>query len=151
MLMHQTLILEVFLVMNIFNLFNCRRLSCTNRSEVNLLSEIIQNWHFLVVVLAAANIMYGITHFRWLSFLFRTTQLTFEMHILSLVLGLGSIAVATLAKIMPIKYVPTFSDTESEDAKVTRISFSSLDGGLSLQKQTSKALLAEHNKDSKVV
>lgn len=104
-----------------------------------------------MVVLAAANIMYGITHFSWLTFLFRTTQLTFEMHILSLVLGLGSIAVATLAKIMPIKYVPTFSDTESEDAKVTRISFSSLDGGLTLQKQTSKALLAEHNKDSKVV
>ena len=56
------------------------------------------------------------------------------MHLVALVSGAGSLVVGTLVKFVPLRWVPKISDIESEDAKVTRYSFTSMDGSLSLQK-----------------
>ena len=129
-------------------MFNCRRLSNSLRAEINVFAQLFLNWWFVIVVLIVVNFLYAIENFAWLGFLFGTTELTVEMHLLSGILGAGSIAVGTLVKMVPLKWVPKFSDIDSEDAKVTRFSFSSFDGSLTLQKQTSKALLADHNLES---
>lgn len=66
------------------------------------------------------------------------------MHIVALALGAGSLAVGILVRITPLRWAKPLGDSESEDAKVWRHSFGSHDGSLSLQKQTSKALLSDH-------
>lgn len=76
--------------------------------------------------------MFAVSNFAWLRFLFGMAKLTSSMHFVALILGMGSLVIGTLTKMTPLRWAKSFSDSESEDAKVWRHSFTSHDGSLTL-------------------
>jgi Ca2+-transporting ATPase len=75
-MIHQTLLFEVFIVMNLFNMFNCRKLSTTENASFNVFNSLLGNWYFLIVVLITVNFMFAVSNFAWLRFLFGMAELT---------------------------------------------------------------------------
>lgn len=59
-MVHQTLLFETFILMNLFNLFNCRRLSTQENTSLNVFKTLIGNWYFLIVVLITVNFMFAV-------------------------------------------------------------------------------------------
>jgi len=133
-LIHQTFLFEIFVIMNLFNLFNCRRLSTIDHTSINVFSSLVGNWYFLIVLLVTVNFIFAVSNFVWLRFLFGMAELTGQMHFVALALGVGSLVVGILVKLTPLRWAKSLGDSESEDAKVWRHSFTSLDGSLTLQK-----------------
>ncbi len=118
--------------MNLFNLFNCRRLSSKENASLNVFKTLIGNWYFLIVVLITVNFLFAVQNFAWLRFLFGVAELNGIMHIVALVLGSGSLIIGILVRLTPLSWAKPLGDSESEDAKVWRHSFGSHDGSLTL-------------------
>lgn len=53
---HYTLLFQTFMMMNIFNMFNARKLSSVEEPEYNVFSRLHHNWWFLIVFLVEINI-----------------------------------------------------------------------------------------------
>lgn len=55
-LVHYTFMFQTFVLMNLFNLVNCRKLSGENDKEYNIFENIHHNWWFLIILLVELNI-----------------------------------------------------------------------------------------------
>ena len=116
---HQTFLFQCFVMMNLFNMVNCRVLDQSpiegdieeltihevsqqrgnHQREFNIFHRPFQNLWFWIVLLAELNVQYlmvGYTGF--FATLFRSTPLTVGMHFTAVGLGLGSWCLAALMK-----------------------------------------------------
>lgn len=113
-LVHYTLCFHTFVLMNLFNTFNCRTLPCKDEKAYNVFAGIHRNWWFLLIVLAEFNLQFAmISGFRIMHAVFQTSTLTLGMHITALTLGLGSFGVAALVKATPnelVEKMPAFDE-----------------------------------------
>jgi len=133
-LQHQTLMFQTFMLMNLFNMLNCRVLgrmpdkkassremqdsvvlnqsedSEMARRELNIFTRIFSNWWFLIILLAELNLQYFMVQYSGVGVVFMTTPLTLGMHMTALLLGLGSLGVAAAVKFTPEKLLKKFPD-----------------------------------------
>jgi len=73
---HNTLMFQTFMMMTLFNMFNCRKLDTENEIEFNCFEGIHRNWWFLIVWLAELNMQLFIVGYSGLDKVFFTTPLT---------------------------------------------------------------------------
>ena len=132
-ILHQTFMFQCFVMMNLFNMVNCRVLGSmparsvpieesslnevahtgTDGREFNIFVRIHHNWWFLIILFAELNIQYIMVGYNVFAPLFTTTPITFSMHLTAVLLGLGSWAIAALTKLTPAKLVyamPVFGE-----------------------------------------
>lgn len=132
-ILHQTFMFHCFVMMNLFNMVNCRVLGSmparpvpieesslnevvhtgTDGREFNIFVRIHHNWWFLIILFAELNIQYIMVGYNFFTPLFSTTPLYFSMHLTAVLLGLGSWAIAALTKLTPAKLVyamPVFGE-----------------------------------------
>ena len=133
-MLHQTFMFQCFIMMNLFNMINCRVLDPMPRElnveessieeqaqaqkpEFNIFTRPFNNFWFWVVFFGELNVQFIMVGYPVFGKLFTTTPLTFGMHMTAVGLGLGSWAVAALTKLTGAKFVnamPEFG--EDEDA-----------------------------------
>ena len=126
-LQHQTLLFQTFMMLNFFNMLNCRVLgqkppagldlenndplspqeaeALKARRELNIFTRIFDNWWFLIILLFELNFQYLMVQYPAFSNIFITTPLTLNMHITTLCLGLGSWLVMVGVKFTPEKFL----------------------------------------------
>lgn len=143
--LHQTLMFQVFVFMNLFNMLNCRIIDNlpdptveasalgedgaaeeqTSRVEYNFLKNPFANFWFWIVLFAEFNVqMIMVGYGGFLGTLFTTTPITFGMHITAVMFGLGSWGVSCIAKASGSKLVhsmPEFGEDEDALKAATRI------------------------------
>lgn len=132
---HQTFMFHCFVMMNLFNMVNCRVLGtmpseegvedssvdgqqshAVNKKEFNIFAGIHRNWWFLIVLLGELNLQYFMVGYELAGKLFTTTPLTFGMHLTAVLLGLGTWGVCALMKVTPpslLKKMPVFGEDEA--------------------------------------
>jgi len=117
-----TLMFQTFVLMNIFNMFNCRKIGSEEDRELNVFQFIHHNWWFLIIMLGELNIQYMMVGYPGTTKLFMTAELTFGMHLTAFLLGLGSLLVAVGVKYTPYEYVAKIPQLEEEQKKSMLIS-----------------------------
>jgi hypothetical protein len=109
--------------MNLFNMFNCRKIGSETDLQLNVFDSIHHNWWFLIILLVELNVQYIMVSYPGICVLFMTTPLTFSMHITAFILGLGSLAVCVGIKYTPyewVKKIPIIDEKETEHS-LTRL------------------------------
>ena len=122
-LQHLTLLFQTFVMMNLFNMFNCRKIGSETDPQLNVFDSIHHNWWFLIVLLVELNVQYIMVSYPAICLLFMTTPLTFGMHLTAFILGLGSMAVCIGVKHTPFewtKQIPSIEEKETEQS-LTRL------------------------------
>lgn len=125
--------------MNVFNMFNCRKIGTAENPCFNVFEYLYHNWWFLIVMLGELNLQILMVSYPSVCLMFMTTPLTWQMHLTAFLLGLGSLAVAFCAKKTPYAWVtkiPKFEEKETE-ASLTRM----ID--MSIEKAQASAMLAD--------
>mmetsp|Transcript_29300 Transcript_29300/g.21212 ORF Transcript_29300/g.21212 Transcript_29300/m.21212 type:complete len:175 (+) Transcript_29300:2923-3447(+) len=107
-LVHYTLLFQCFVMMNLFNMFNCRVLSGEIDKEYNIFAGIHRNWYFLIILFIELNAQYFMIGYSWVGILFQTAPLTLSMQITAICLGLGSWIVAAAVKATPYEWTQIF-------------------------------------------
>lgn len=132
---HQTFLFQTFVLMNIFNMVNCRVLGSmpvaqqsieassvqeahqgTDGKEFNIFVRIHHNWWFLIIILAELNVQFLMVGYASVGTLFQTTPLTFGMHLTALLLGMSVWGIGALIKVTPDKLIhamPEFGEDQS--------------------------------------
>jgi len=134
---HQTFMFQCFVMMNIFNMVNCRVLDQMpmdrtieefslidesmnrryNRREFNICHRPFQNFWFWIVLFGELNIQFMMVGYAgFFATLFRSTPLTFGMHLTAICLGLGSWILAALMKLTGKKLLACMPEF-GEDSK----------------------------------
>jgi len=101
---HYTVIFHTFVLMNLFNQFNSRKLGW---KDLNIFNGFFNNFKFLLIVLIEFGFQYGIVQFG--GQIFRTSPLDWRQHLTCFMFGLGSIFVGIGSKFIPEKEVGRFS------------------------------------------
>lgn len=118
------------MMMNLFNMLNCRVLgrmpdskkkaseesgivgedndSEKARREMNIFTRIWDNKWFLIVLLAELNLQFFMVQTSAVGVVLLTTPLTLAQHLTALFLGAGSLGVAALVKLTPEKWLKKF-------------------------------------------
>lgn len=118
-LQHYTFLFQTFMMMNLFNMLNCRVLPNEKDPQFNFLKNITRNWWFLIVLFFEVNMQFILVGYANLGYVFTTTPLTLCMHLTALGFGLGSLVIEALAKKIPIEVVaklPKIQEEEAEDS-----------------------------------
>jgi len=123
-MMHQTLMFQVFIMMNLFNMINCRILDqmpdvtdiesstiaeqdedakIPSTREFNIFQRPFQNFWFWIVFFGELNVQFIMVGYPALGYLFTTTPITFGMHMTAICFGLGSWILAAIMKTTGIK------------------------------------------------
>lgn len=104
---HYTFMFQTFVLMNLCNLVNCRKLSGEVDKEFNIVERIHHNWWFLIVLLAELNVQYFMVGIGS-GAVFQTTDLTLSQHLTAVFLGMGSWGVAAAVKATPYEWTDRF-------------------------------------------
>jgi hypothetical protein len=107
------------MMMNLFNLVNCRVLGSESDPEYNIVKNIHHNWWFLVVLLIELNVQFLLIGYPVLGVIFYTTPITGAMHLTALGLGFGSLLVAAAVKATPYEwtaFMPVIKEVEDENS-----------------------------------
>ena len=118
-LQHLTLLFQTFVLMNLFNMFNCRKIGSETDPQLNVFESIHHNWWFLIVLLTELNVQYFMVSYPTVCLLFMTTPLTFGMHLTAFLLGLGSLGVCFAVKHTPFEWtqkLPKIEERETEQS-----------------------------------
>ncbi len=97
---HFTIIFQTFIFMQIFNSINCRKLGM---KEYNVFSGFFNNWLFLMIL--GIEILVQLIMVEWFGSIVQATPLTNEMNASCIVLGAGTLIVATALKVTPAQWV----------------------------------------------
>lgn len=131
-MLHQTFLFQVFIMMNLFNMINCRVLdampvraeieessieeaSMKNKPNFNIFTRPFNNFWFWIIFFGELNVQMIMVGYAWLGVFFTTTPLTFGMHMTAVGLGIGSWAVCALTKLTgdkTINAMPEFGEDE---------------------------------------
>lgn len=133
-LQHQTLLFQTFMMMNLFNMFNCRVLgrmadpkknneavegegadSEAARREMNVFTRLWDNKWFLIIFLAEMNLQFLMVQTAAVGIVATTTPLTLAMHLTAFFLGAGSLGVAALVKLTPEKWLKKFPQLQEDE------------------------------------
>ena len=138
--LHQTFMFHCFVMMNLFNMINCRVLDTVpkevsiedssldeqaaveeaNKPNYNIFTRPFNNWWFWIVFLVELNIQFLMIGYADLGKLFSTIPLTTGMHLTAVFLGLGSWILAAVMKASGKKLLaimPEFGEDEEALAK----------------------------------
>lgn len=99
---------QTFVMMNLCNLVNCRKLSGEVDKEYNIVERIHHNWWFLIILLVELNIQYFMVGYDSVGVIFQTTRLTLTQHLVAVFLGMGSWGVAAAVKATPFEWTNRF-------------------------------------------
>lgn len=114
-LVHYTLLFQCFVMMNLFNMFNCRVVSGEKEKEYNIFANIHKNWYFLIILMIELNAQFFMIGYSWAGIMFQTAPLTFSMQLTAVLLGLGSWIVAAAVKATPFRYTEIFPHMAEKD------------------------------------
>jgi len=115
-LQHYTFLFQTFVLMNLFNMFNCRVLPTNEDKALNIFTRPLSNWWFLIVFLAEVNMQFFMTSYNWTGVIFDSTPLTLGMQMTSLGVALGTWLVALGVKFIPAKFFVWWQIPEDEEA-----------------------------------
>ena len=135
---HYSILMHTFILLNLFNMFNCRTLATNNSRGLNILTGLHRHTSFIVVIASILFLQYSLFFNKSAGYLFGTTSMTSEMHFVALGLGFGSILLAGAVKLTPTRLTAVFNSFCGVQ-KVTK-----LDSSLQLQKNIDQGLLAEN-------
>mmetsp|Transcript_22246 Transcript_22246/g.16680 ORF Transcript_22246/g.16680 Transcript_22246/m.16680 type:complete len:234 (+) Transcript_22246:1222-1923(+) len=111
---HMTFMFNLFMMMSLFNQINCRKLT-----EVNVFSNIFNNWLFLIIIAAEFALQWLIVQLGLFSpvfaGIFMTTPLPFTMWVTCLLIGASTLGVSAGLKYMPPQYLERFNIPLSEE------------------------------------
>lgn len=99
---HFTMIFNSFVLMQIFNEINARKV----HAERNVFKGIYRNWIFLLVMLGQVTVQIIITQFG--SFVFTTSGLQLELWLWCIFLGSTELLVGQLLLFIPVSYIPSW-------------------------------------------
>ena len=144
-LLHQTLMFQVFVMMNMFNMLNCRvldqmpvvieasaeseilddsRIDDANKPadrEFNIFFRPFQNFWYWIIFFGELNLQFFMVGYGGvLGAIFQTTPMTFGMHMTAVAFGFGSWILAAIMKTTGIKMLncmPEFGEGEEALAK----------------------------------
>lgn len=114
-LVHYTLLFQCFVMMNLFNMWNCRVLSGEIDKEWNIFAGFWRNWYFLIIFLIELNAQYFMIGYAWVGVIFQTAPLTFGMQLTAVLLGLGSWIIAAAVKATPYEWTRIFPQIAEKD------------------------------------
>ena len=135
--LHQTFMFQTFIVMNLFNMINCRVVDKTpqpvpedeevdeeelaaimeaNKPQFNIFTRFWSNQWFWIIFFFEINVQLLIVGYKGTGFFFGTTPLSLSMHLTAILLGLGSWGVAALVKLMGPKSIESMPEF-GEDAE----------------------------------
>ena len=124
--LHQTFMFQVFIMMSIFNMVNCRLVDpipqeepeageltaeeladfrAANTPRFNIFARPFANMWFWIILFAELNVQFLMVGYKAIGNFFNTTPLSFSMHMTALGLGLGSWAICALIKLTGPKLV----------------------------------------------
>ena len=135
-LIHQTLMFQCFVMMNLFNMINCRLVdpmpednaiddsaiddgqgAPVVKPEFNIFQRPFSNWWFWIIFFGELNVQFWMVGYEWTGTIFTTTPLTFGMHMTAIGLGLGAWGIAALIKLTGKKTVNFMPEMgEDQDA-----------------------------------
>lgn len=107
-----TLFFQTFVLMQIFNSINCRKLDETN---INPFSNLSSNPLFWVINLIELVVQYLLIYFggRFAN----VCKLEWEQHLIALGIGLGSLIAAVFVRMLPVKWFRKINIFEESDVK----------------------------------
>jgi Ca2+ transporting ATPase len=133
--LHQTFMFQVFFMMNLFNMVNCRLVDpipqpepegedaevlaefrANNRPRFNIFTRPFGNWWFWIVLFAELNVQFFMVGYKAVGNFFNTTPLSFSMHMTALGLGLGSWGICALIKLTGPRLIAAMPEV-GEDAE----------------------------------
>jgi magnesium-transporting ATPase (P-type) len=100
---HYTFLFNTFMMMNIFNQINCRKLGL---KDFNVFERIYNNLLFIIIVGGEFVAQWAMVSFG--GKLFRTTPLPFSMVLASVLFGAGSLLVSVILKATPENFAEKF-------------------------------------------
>jgi len=133
-LQHETLLFQTFMMMNFFNMINCRVLgknpteeqihsdvaNAGERREMNPFAGIHRNWWFLIILIGEINLQLAMVQYPSMGYIFMTTPLTWGMHLTAFLLGASTLGVAALVKLTPEKLLLKFPQLDESDEYVKK-------------------------------
>jgi Ca2+-transporting ATPase len=114
-LIHYTLMFQCFVMMNLFNMWNCRVLSGEIEKDFNIFAGFWRNWYFLIIFLIELNVQYFMVGYSWVGVIFQTAPLTTSMQVTAICLGLGSWIIAAAVKATPYEWTAIFPQMAEKD------------------------------------
>jgi magnesium-transporting ATPase (P-type) len=120
---HYTMIFHTFVLMNLFNQFNSRKLGWR---DFNIFDQFFNNFLFLLVVALEFGAQYAIIQFG--GPIFRTTTLAWDQHLTCFMFGIGAWLVSAGLKAIPEQHTQKFNfafneaGVESEGSAFSRLS-----------------------------
>ena len=130
---HYTLMFQTFVLMNLANMFCCRKLPSESDRELNVFSRVHHNWWFLIIFLAELNCQYAMIGYAWVGVIFGTTPLTLGMQMLALGLALGVFIVDILVKLTPesmLRFYPEMAEDEESSKSMLLQKVSQMQSGM---------------------
>lgn len=101
---HYTILYNTFILMNLFNQFNCRKLGWR---DFNIFDNFFNNIYFFIIVGGEFAAQYFIVQIGGAPF--RTESLSMVQWITCLLFGVGALIVGALAKFIPEAHSPKFA------------------------------------------
>lgn len=135
-LQHYTMLYQTFVLMSLFNMWNCRIMPSsgtnpilTNNEEeagsvivkpqtdrsLNIFDRFWTNWWFLIVFLGEVNMTYFMTSYNWTSYIFESTPTTLAMQMTALGCALGTWLVTLCVKFIPVENFQKIHVPESQE------------------------------------
>ena len=93
---HYTIIFHTFVLMNLFNQINCRKLSAT---DLNVFHDFFNNFLFILILAIEFAAQYAIVEFG--GSIFRTIPLRWDMHLTCIIFGASSLLIGVALKKTP--------------------------------------------------
>ncbi len=135
-MLHQTFLFQTFIMMNLFNMINCRVLDAMpkrqeieessieeasqgNKPNFNIFQRPFSNFWFWIIFFGELNVQFLMVGYAWLGVFFTTTPLSFGMHMTAVGLGLASWGVCALTKLTGDKLINSMPEF-GEDEKALR-------------------------------
>jgi magnesium-transporting ATPase (P-type) len=117
-LQHYTFLFQTFMLMNLFNMVNCRVLPSQQDPCFNVFRNLTANWWFWIIFLFELNFQYFLVGYDSLGYVFTTTPLTLTMHLAALGFGIGSLVIGALVKLTSGEWaenLPKVKEVEGEN------------------------------------
>jgi magnesium-transporting ATPase (P-type) len=104
-----TLFFQVFVMMQVFNEINCRKLKS---SELNVFSGFFNNWMFILIVVTTVVVQIAIVQYGGI--IFQTTPLSLHQHLFAVGVGIGGLIFGILFRLVPTSIFACFKFKEQE-------------------------------------
>jgi len=123
---HYSFLFHTFVLMNLFNMLNCRVVNGEEnqprnegeeapKKEFNIFARLNKNWWFPIVMLAELNIQYAIMSYPGIRGVFGICSITPMHHIVAACLGVTTLGVGALARLINSDFTEKLPNIEKID------------------------------------